>query len=146
MVLRDATLYKSVDNSNSLDKCLGPMQSSHTLSAILQSKSGLCQESSELCNYPLTNARLTSNVSVLATLDNILLLRPLQPRPTVPHLLPPAVLAPPRGVVRPVASPLFMAPYFRFDPASVHGSLVLHGLPWFRFVQHTGLHLESQEP
>jgi hypothetical protein len=84
--------------------------------------------------------------AVLAASDDLLLLRPSQPRSALPHLLPPAVFAPPRGVVRSLTQPFLMAPHLRFHTPPLHSAHILHGLSRLCPKQHPHLHLEPEEP
>ena len=83
---------------------------------------------------------------VLAITHNLFLLRPAQSRPSLPHILPPALCATPRGIVRSLHGALCMAPHIRFYPPPLHCTHVFHGLPRLRPLKHPHLHLEQEEP
>lgn len=91
-------------------------------------------------------SKLTNLTTVLAADNDILLLRSTFTRPPLPHLLPPAILAPPRRELRTLISALLMAPHLCFDTPAVHSAHVQHGLPGFGAIEHPHLHLEPQEP
>ena len=84
--------------------------------------------------------------TVLAACHDILLLWTTQSRPPVPHLLPPAIFAPPRRVVGTIARPLFMAPRVLFNTAPLYSPDVFDGIPRECVVEHAHLHMESEEP
>lgn len=116
------------------------------LFAVLQLQDGLCQEPGGLPWLHPRYVRLLTLRAVLAPHNHILLLWPIQFGPSLPHILPPALLASPRGIVRSVASTLRVASHVRFYTVTVHGSAVLNGISRLGAIKHTGLHLESQEP
>jgi hypothetical protein len=88
----------------------------------------------------------TNTMIVLAPLHHLLLLRPPQPRPPLPHLLPPTILAPPRRELRAIAGPFLMASDICLKPAALHSPHVFHGLPWLCAEQYANLHLEPEKP
>jgi hypothetical protein len=84
--------------------------------------------------------------TVLETTHHLLLLRPTESRPALPHLLPPAIRATSRGIVRSLYGTLCMAPHVRFHAPSLHRAHVLHGFPRLGSQQHAHLHMEQEEP
>jgi hypothetical protein len=69
--------------------------------------------------------------TVLAPRDNLLLLRSAITRPALPHLLPPAILAPPRRELWTLARALLVAPHICVDAAVMYCAHVQHGVPRF---------------
>ncbi|KAJ8111842.1 hypothetical protein OPT61_g5663 [Boeremia exigua] len=68
----------------------------------------------------LQRTRCVLQKPVLAPLYDLLLLRSALARPTVPHLLPPTLFAPPRRELRALAGTLLMASYVLVNLAAVH--------------------------
>lgn len=79
---------------------------------------------------------------VLATCNDVLLLWAIKSRPPLPYILPPALFAPTRRVVRTLARPLLMAFNICFFTATLHCAHVLHGFFGIRSQQHPHIHLE----
>ena len=90
------------------------------------------------------NKKLT--LVVLAPIHILPLLRTAKPRPSLPRLLPPAIFAPPRGVVRPVTGALLLAALLRHGLPPMYIAIALHALYGHRAVLQPRLHLESPQP
>jgi hypothetical protein len=73
----------------------------------------------------------TNRTAVLATPKHILLLRAPLSRPYIPHLLPPAILAPLGRNIRTLACALQLSPYLRGNMPPLHCSLLQHRFPRF---------------
>jgi hypothetical protein len=102
---------------------------------------------SQVCSISHAVSKIaTDGATVLAADHDLLLLRPAQSRPALPHLLPPTLLPPARRVVRTLPGSLLVATHLRFHPSSLHSAYILHGLPWLSAQQHINLHLEPEEP
>jgi hypothetical protein len=81
---------------------------------------------------PLAGSFTVADVeTVLAPRDNLLLLRSAITRPALPHLLPPAILAPPRRELWTLARALLVAPHICVDAAVMYCAHVQHGVPRF---------------
>lgn len=89
---------------------------------------------------------LLTETLVLETGNNVSLLWAPQPRSSLPHLLPPALLPSPRGVLWPLTRPLLMAPHVRFYTSPLHGAYTFHGFLRHCAVEHVDLYLEQEEP
>jgi len=128
MVLGDATLYKMVDYSRSSYQCIGTMPDRNAFPALLQ--------------FP----GCVFEVAVLATSNNIPLLRTPLPRPRFPRLLPDPLLTTPRRIVRPLPSLLFLATPLFHDLLDLPLTTRLHAIPGAPSLLHTRLHLVAQKP
>lgn len=62
--------------------------------------------------------RKLTQFKVLATNNNLPLLRPPLARPPLPRLFPPALLPPPRGVIRSLSRSILMAAPLRYHPSA----------------------------
>jgi hypothetical protein len=144
MVLRDARMHEMVDDGSAECKCAGPVPHHFAVPALLQCSHSLLQEPGTLLNH--STEKHVDGAIVLATDYDLLLLWSAQPRPSLPHLLPPALFAPTRRVVGAITSPLLLAAYLRLDASPLYSTHVLYGLPRFCPQQYTYIHLESQEP
>ena len=82
---------------------------------------------------------------VLATDNDLPLLRPLVPRPPLPRLLPPALLPPPRRVVRSIPRSVLMAARLRHHPPTGPFAHAQHTLPRVRALEFAGVHMEQEE-
>jgi hypothetical protein len=75
----------------------GTVSHGDAISALLQLSRCLCQITGMGQNSPILtsvqNITLNAMFAVLATFDNVPLLRPLLPRPSIPHIFPPALCA-----------------------------------------------------
>lgn len=85
-------------------------------------------------------------MAVLASSNNIPLLWTAQSRPTLPCFLPPAILAAPRRIIRPIPRALRLATPLRHGVAPDNISLPLAPIPRHRAVLESGLHLEPPQP
>jgi hypothetical protein len=145
MVLRNARMHKMVDDGSAERKCAGPVPHPLAIPTLLQCADSLLQEPGMFLNH--NNEKLSvDGAIVLATDYDLLLLWPAQPRPSLPHLLPPALFAPTRRILRTITSPLLLAAYLRLDASSLYSARVLNGLPRVGAQQYTYIHMESQEP
>lgn len=146
VVLRDARVYAMVDDGCAKCESAGAVPHGVALFAVLQLQDGFCQKPGASPQmYFVYNCMLTL-CAVLAPHNYVLLLWAIQSGPSLPHILPSAVLTSPRGVVRAVASTLCMASYIRFDITTLYGPAVFNGVSRLRPVKHAGLYLESKEP
>ena len=138
-------MHALVDDGGAECKCAGAMPHHLALPAVLQCAHCLLQEPGQFIAVSTHRCSYSCPI-VLETTHNLLLLRPPQSRPPLPHLLPPAIRATTRGIVWPLDGTFRMAPHFRFHPPPLYCAHLLHGLPRLRSVQHAHLHLEQKEP
>lgn len=82
---------------------------------------------------------------VLASCNHLFLLWPAEFRSAIPHLLPSAVLAPRRRIVRPFPRPLLVASCLCVYTSPLHSAHIVHGIPRLCSFKHPDLYLESQE-
>ena len=128
MVLRDARVYTLVDDCSSQRLCPGAVPYHLAVPAVLQRTRRILSKPGTRSSCYVHKHTSTNMVTVLAPSNDILLLRSPLARPPLPHLLPPAILAPPRRELRALACPLLMAPHLRVHAAAMHCAHVQHGL------------------
>ena len=82
---------------------------------------------------------------VLATCDNIPLLRPTLPRPALPCLLPPTILPVTRGEQRTLSCTFLMAPTLCYHTTPLPLTFDVNTIPRFGPQQQLGIYLEQTE-
>ena len=83
---------------------------------------------------------------VLATDNDLPLLRALIPRPPLPRLLPPALLPPPRRIIRSIPGSVLMAARLRHYPPTRPLTHAQHTLSRIRPLEFAGVYMEPEEP
>lgn len=97
--------------------------------------------------YHISRKTCTTNKrTVLASPDHLPLLRPPLARPSLPRLLPDALLPPPRRILRSLSGALLLAPPLQHNLPDPPLSPRIHALPWATPLLNIRLHLVPAQP